>query len=136
MSDQRQPNVLALDEAAEMLHLPPVAVEALVGSGYLVPSRVGDAGPEFPLSDLKAFLARNADNGSGAEILHRALHDRQGTPKGGMAPRRSNDPGRPGLRSLPSGPEVRDLDPQDLLDALDGRAAEMGRRAFQIFANV
>jgi PAS domain S-box-containing protein len=143
MTSERHPALLALDEAAALLELPPTAVEALVGSGYLVPSRVGDAGPEFPLSDLKAFLARNADNGSGAEILHRALHDHHGTPKGGMAPPPTGDAGSgPGPRSRPGGqgdgpaPEPRDLDPQDLLDALDGRAAEMGRRAFQIFANV
>ena len=45
MSQERQPNVLVIDEAAAMLDLPPVAVEALVGSGYLVPARIGEAGP-------------------------------------------------------------------------------------------
>lgn len=118
MTNDRQPNVLALDEAADLLHLPPVAVEALVGSGYLVPSRVSDSGPEFPLSDLKAFLARNADNGAGIEMLTHALGNRQAA-----SPR---DP-----RSGPI-----ELDPQELLDALEGRTSEMARRAFQIFATV
>ncbi|HUE58946.1 MAG TPA: ATP-binding protein [Acidimicrobiales bacterium] len=123
MPNDRQPNVLALDEAAEMLHLPAVAVEALVGSGYLVPSSVGASGPEFPLSDLKAFLARNAENGAGIEILTRALGSRPAAP--------SKDASFDGADAGP--PE---LDPQELLDALDGRTAEMARRAFQIFATV
>lgn len=118
MTNERQPNVLALDEAAELLHLPPVAVEALVGSGYLVPARVSDSGPEFPLSDLKAFLARNADNGAGIEVLTRALGKRAAA------------------GAEPSAPSPVELDPQELLDALEGRTAEMARRAYQIFATV
>ena len=119
MTNDRQPNVLALDEAAELLHLPAVAVEALVGSGYLVPARFSDSGPEFPLSDLKAFLARNADNGAGTDVLTRALGNRRGEgPDGG------------------DGVSAVELDPQELLDALDGRTGEMARRAFQIFATV
>jgi PAS domain S-box-containing protein len=99
--------VLPLSEAAELLRLPPTAVEALVGSGYLVPSAKGPTGPEFTLPDLKAFLARNADNGSGN--LWR------GEP-------RLDDLGR--------------VDPQDLLDALDDRADEMAKRVFDIFSTV
>jgi PAS domain S-box-containing protein len=57
--------LLPLPKAAEFLHLPVAAVRAMVDTGYLRPSRVGAEGPEFPLVDLKAFLARNADNGSG-----------------------------------------------------------------------
>jgi PAS domain S-box-containing protein len=110
MSHDRPPTLLALDEAAAVLELPAPAVEALVGSGYLVPSRVGRAGPEFPLSDLKAFVARNADNGTGGLVLERFLS--------------------------PGGVEATSLDAQDLLDALDGRAAEMARRVFRIFAGV
>src|ERR1700751_4736211 len=112
MPDQRQPNLLALDEAAQILHLPPVAVEALVGSGYLVPTSVGDSGPEFPLSDLKAFLARNADNGAGIEILTRALGNRPPQVKRGTG-------------ATDSGLAPPKLDPQELLDALDGRTTEM-----------
>lgn len=119
MSQERQPNVLAIDEAAAMLDLPPVAVEALVGSGYLVPSRIGEGGPELPLSDVKAFLARNADNGAGAEMVTAALAAA------------TSDP----VQAAAAYEEV-ELDPQELLDALDGRAPEMARRAFQIFATV
>lgn len=99
-----------------MLDLPTVAVEALVGSGYLVPARIGESGPELPLSDVKAFLARNADNGAGTDMISAAL------------------------AATGSAPDLEDsqveLDPQELLDALDGRAPEMARRAFQIFATV
>lgn len=102
-----------------MLDLPAVAVEALVGSGYLVPARVGDAGPELPLSDVKAFLARNADNGAGADMITAALAAATAD----------------ATQAVFSDEQV-ELDPQELLDALDGRAAEMARRAFQIFATV
>lgn len=120
MSQDRQPNVLAIDEAAAILDLPTVAVEALVGSGYLVPARIGESGPELPLSDVKAFLARNADNGAGADMVTAAFAAPAGT--GGVA------------ESLAD--SQVELDPQELLDALDGRAPEMARRAFQIFATV
>src|SRR3954466_9243379 len=95
-------NVVPLPEAATMLQLPISAVEAMVGAGYLVPAGEGNLGPEFPLTDIKAFLARNADNGSGN------LFDF----------------------------EPDSVDPQDLLDALDGKSDEMARRAFDIFATV
>lgn len=100
-----------------MLDLPTVAVEALVGSGYLVPARIGKAGPELPLSDVKAFLARNADNGAGSDMITAALAATSGPP-------------------ITAEDSQVELDPQELLDALDGRAAEMARRAFQIFATV
>jgi PAS domain S-box-containing protein len=99
--------VLPLSEAAELLRLPPTAVEALVGSGYLVPSAKGPTGPEFTLPDLKAFLARNADNGSGNL-----------------------------WRAEPHLDDLGRVDPQDLLDALDDRADEMARRVFDIFSTV
>ncbi len=103
----RNVTVLPLTEAAALLRLPPTAVEALVGSGYLVPSAHGPAGPEFPLPDLKAFLARNADNGSG------------------------------NLWSAePSLDDLERVDPQELLDALDGRAEEMAKRVYDIFSTV
>ncbi|HEY3810050.1 MAG TPA: PAS domain S-box protein, partial [Acidimicrobiales bacterium] len=114
MSPDRLPTLLAIDEAAAVLDLPVPAVEALVGSGYLVPSRVARSGPQFPLSDLKAFVARNAENGSGALLLDRVLGT-EGPEAGGF-----DNP----------------LDAQDLLDALDGRAAEMANRVFHIFAGV
>ncbi|MBA3653986.1 MAG: PAS domain S-box protein [Actinobacteria bacterium] len=58
---------LTLPEAAEFLHMSEEAVRALVGAGYLA-SAAADAPPDrlgFPMVELKAFLARNADYGSG-----------------------------------------------------------------------
>lgn len=58
---------LTLAEAAEFLHMPEDAVRALVSAGYLAPEDV-NAAPDrlvFPVVELKAFLARNADFGSG-----------------------------------------------------------------------
>ena len=103
MPDRRteKPHVVDLAEAAEILNLPPSAVEALVEAGYLVPT--GDSRrPALPLVDLKAFIARNADNGSGNLVLSAA---------GGV-------------------------DPSDLLEALDGKAEDMAKRAYDIFAGV
>src|SRR5437016_4500086 len=95
-------HVLPLPEAAEMLQLEVPAVEGLVLAGYLAPVGTGPHGDEFLIGDLKAFVARNADNGSG------------------------------NLFDL----EPDNVDPQDLLDALDGKSEEMARRAFDIFATV
>jgi PAS domain S-box-containing protein len=120
MTDKRRPTMLALDEAAAVLDLPAPAVEALVGSGYLVPSRVSRAGPEFPLSDLKAFVARNAENGVGGRLFNEAL-----VAGGSATPAGSAGAG-----------EVSSLDAEELLHALGERAEEMGRRAFRIFASV
>jgi PAS domain S-box-containing protein len=100
--------VLALPAAAALLRLPPAAVEALVGSGYLVPRSTGPEGPEFRLADLKAFVARNADKS-----------------------------GDGGLIELDEGIGDFDrVDPQELLDALDSRTAEMARRVYDVFATV
>ncbi|HEX4538847.1 MAG TPA: ATP-binding protein [Acidimicrobiales bacterium] len=93
---------VSLAKAAEYLDLPAESVEALVETGYLAALGNGASGPEFALVDLKAFLARNAENGSG-NILDAALDS---------------------------------VDPQTLLDALDGRSEEMARRAFEIFSTV
>jgi len=62
--DRASRSLLTLPEAADYLHLPVEAVRALVGANYLAP-REGPDGPAFPLVDVKAFLARNADNGTG-----------------------------------------------------------------------
>src|SRR4051812_18680137 len=104
MSERNAGNlhVVPLPVAATMLQLPVDAVEALAAAGYLMPAGDGPDGPEFPLSDLKAFVARNADNGSGNLFLF----------------------------------EAGSVDPQDLLDALDGKSDEMARRAFDIFSTV
>ncbi|HEY2302186.1 MAG TPA: PAS domain-containing protein [Acidimicrobiales bacterium] len=100
--------VLPLPAAAALLRLPPEALEALVGSGYLVPRSNGPEGPEFRLADLKAFVARNAD--------------KQG--EGGFI---GFDPGIGDLDQA---------DPQELLDALDARAEEMARRVYDLFSTV
>ena len=59
------PRGMSLLEAAEVLRLPEEGIAALVGAGYLRPAASGPDGPRFALGDLKAFLARNADDGSG-----------------------------------------------------------------------
>src|SRR5881397_2772717 len=100
MSDRTGgPRVLELPEAAELLGLPAEGVEALVGAGYLKPAGSGPSGPCFTLGDLKAFLARNADEGDIDLFAEATLV----------------------------------VDPKALLDALDGRADEMARRAYDIF---
>src|SRR5437868_4467704 len=93
-------------EAAEYLGVTVETVEALARASFLTPGRQGPDGPEFRFGDLKAFLARNADSGSGN--VGRDMFDF----------------------------DVDDADPQELLDALDGRSEEMARRAFEIFAAV
>ncbi|HVF33372.1 MAG TPA: PAS domain-containing sensor histidine kinase [Acidimicrobiales bacterium] len=96
-----KPHLLTLSRASELLGLAPDAVKSLVTAGYLQPVEGGPDGPAFTTSDVKAFMARNADNGSGNLFL--------------------TEPAR--------------ADADDLLLALDGRSAEMARRAYDIFVN-
>ena len=58
---------LTLAEAAEFLHMSEEAVGALVGAGYLASAEPNAPSDRlvFPMVELKAFLARNADYGSG-----------------------------------------------------------------------
>ncbi|HEX2039044.1 MAG TPA: ATP-binding protein [Acidimicrobiales bacterium] len=56
--------LLTLSEAADYLNVSVDAVRSLADAGYLRALSNGH-GSGFPLVDLKAFLARNADNGSG-----------------------------------------------------------------------
>jgi len=91
--------LLDLAESADLLRLPVEAVRALATAGYLKISAEDGTGPSFSVSDLKGFLARNADGGS--TIL------------------------------VPD-----DADPTELLEALEGRSAEMARRALDIFRTV
>jgi PAS domain S-box-containing protein len=114
MADTGNRHLLPLAETAEILRLSTDAVEALVGAGFLLPAGRGNRGPEFSLSDVKAFLARNDDNGAGNLFEFGA--------DGSLTPAPS------------SGSET--IDPQVLLDALDGRSEEMARRAYEIFATV
>ena len=91
------PRVIDLEQAAALLGLPADGVKALARAGYL---RAADASTDrYALGDVKAFLARLADDG-GVDLFS---DDREG------------------------------VDPQGLLDALDGRSEEMARRAFDIF---
>ncbi len=85
-----------LAESADLLRLPVEAVRALATAGYLKISGDDGTGPSFSLSDLKGFLARNADGGSALLV-----------------------------------PD--DADPTELLEALEGRSAEMAPRALDIF---
>ncbi|MGH9306678.1 MAG: ATP-binding protein [Acidimicrobiales bacterium] len=89
-----------VEGAAAYLSLSEDVVLALMGAGFLHADAKGAKGPEFNQVSLKAFLARNADNGAG--------------------------------NVLDLGPES--VDPQSLLDALEGRSDEMARRAYEIFA--
>src|SRR4051794_19370568 len=92
------PRVIDVEEAARLLSLPEDGGRALARAGYL---RWADTdAASFALGDVKAFLARVADDGD-----HADLFSEQG----------------------------EGVDPQALLDALDGRAEEMARRAFDIF---
>jgi PAS domain S-box-containing protein len=60
------PRLVDLPEAASLLRLSEDGVEALVGAGYLIPSTAESGAPKFAMGDLKAFVARNADDGAGA----------------------------------------------------------------------
>jgi PAS domain S-box-containing protein len=92
------PRVIDVGEAARLLSLPEEGVRALARAGYL---RSADAAAaRFALGDVKAFLARVADDGA---------------------------------EDVFSADQGQGVDPQALLDALDGRAEEMARRAFDIF---
>jgi PAS domain S-box-containing protein len=56
--------VVELREAASLLDLSADAVRSLTSAGYLAPADHDDE-PRYALGDLKAFVARNADDGSG-----------------------------------------------------------------------
>src|SRR3954447_15257292 len=93
---------IALPEAAGLLRLPVESVEGLVGAGYLHTTSSAE-GPRFALGDLKAFLARNAEDEPFVDMSDASLDD---------------------------------LDPQGLLDALDGRSEDMARRALDVLIAV
>lgn len=102
MSELRHtPHHFDLTGAAAYLDLDENAVSALVAAGYLPPATAAG----YALVDLKAFVARNADAGSGAFSA--------------AGPASFDPPGDDG--------------PQQLLDALDARSDEMARRSFEIF---
>jgi hypothetical protein len=64
---------LDTDAASGVVALPPSALEALAGAGYIDALGRGGEGLRFVMSDLKAFVARNADNGSGRLLGDRLL---------------------------------------------------------------
>jgi len=102
------PQHMTLPEAAGVLRLPIESVQALTGAGYLRPTAELADGPRFALGDLKAFLARNE---------------------------RTSDVGD-GELILDRGASLDDLDPEALLDALDGRSEDMARRALDLLVAV
>lgn len=71
MSSRRteRPNFLALDEVAAALNVSLEAARSMLHAGYLTPAEIRPDGPLFAPSDVKAFVARNADNGSGNLLL-------------------------------------------------------------------
>lgn len=114
MTSEHQPQALDLAGAADELGLPEDAVVALVDAGYLMAARGAAGTLSFELADLKAFVARNADNGAGSDLLERVLSS---------ATSRSTSDGR-------------DLRPEELIDLLDGRAEQMALRVLKMFSTV
>ena len=102
------PQQMTLPEAAGVLRLSVESVQALSGAGYLRPSAELADGPRFALGDLKAFLARNERVESTGD----------------------------GELAIDLVASLDDLDPQALLDALDGRSEDMARRALDLLVAV
>jgi hypothetical protein len=69
VSDERQTQSLDLQAAADVVALSPATLQALVGAGYLAAVGSSDGPPRFELAELKAFVARNADNGAGGSLI-------------------------------------------------------------------
>ena len=64
------PQSIDTTTAASVVALPADAVEALAAAGYIDSGTPPGEGRRFNLTDLKAFIARNADNGAGTELRH------------------------------------------------------------------
>lgn len=109
---------LDLRSAAAVLGLPPAAVDALATAGYISSFRNDEGQLRLPASDVKAFVARNADNGSGATLLDQFLTAPEPVPT--APPERA--------------PVDQDMKPEELIDLLDGRAELMARRVLMLFA--
>lgn len=62
------PQSLDTNQAASVVALPTQAIEALAEAGYIDSGSVPGQSRRFNLTDLKAFVARNADNGAGTEL--------------------------------------------------------------------
>lgn len=124
MPDEPRFIPLELDDAAIALGLPARAVEALSESGYLDGRPTADGRLVFSAPDIKAFVARNADNGSGAGLLDRVFASHDDRPLShpavmGAADRRSDD-----------------MRPEELLDLLDERADLMAQRVLKMVVTV
>ncbi|HET9076710.1 MAG TPA: hypothetical protein VFN68_07250 [Acidimicrobiales bacterium] len=117
MHDNPRSTHLDLESAAAVLGLPSAAVDALAACGYVAASRGADGALRFAPSDLKAFVARNAENGSGSGLLDRVL-----------------DPAVPAAR--PPGPAREDMKPEELVDLLDERAEVMARRVLMMLSTI
>jgi hypothetical protein len=59
---------LDTNQAASVVALPAEAIEALADAGYIDSGAPPGRSRRFNLTDLKAFVARNADNGAGTEL--------------------------------------------------------------------
>ena len=114
--EPRTPSLDLLSVAAT-LGLPAAAVEALATGGYLASRRDSGGQVRFAPTDVKAFLARNADNGSGAGLLDQVLRPVQ------PAPDRT-------------GPAQDDMQPEELLGLLDERAEQMARRVLRMVVTI
>ena len=71
MSDRSTGNrpLVTVPEAAAYLNLPVDAVRGLLAARFLEATDEGRDGPLLALVDVKAFLARNADNGAGNLVV-------------------------------------------------------------------
>lgn len=142
MSSESRFPPLDLQSAAAVLGLPSPAVDALVGGGYLAAHLATDGSLRFNATDLKSFVARNADNGSGDRLLDRALSaaDPGANPVAGRGGGRqltglvTDSAGRDGEPG--DGTEATDMRPEELLRLLDERAELMARRVLMMFATV
>ena len=69
MSERDTRPLVTVSEAAAYLNVTADAVSALLAAGFLEATDEGADGPLLPLVDVKAFLARNADNGAGNLVV-------------------------------------------------------------------
>ena len=71
MSERNTGNrpLVTLPEAAAYLNVPPETVRGLLEARFLEATDEGSDGPLLALVDVKAFLARNADNGAGNLVV-------------------------------------------------------------------
>lgn len=110
-SGMNGPNEVSIQEAASVLRLPAESVEALVGAGYLPATSRSKDRVAIPLTDLKAFIARNVDDAPGDSVDD--VLDR--------------------IEQVSSDPE---LDPETFLTALEQRSGTMADRTLEIFTTV